>query len=527
MTRHSAVLPAHTRAARRGFTRRDRVGPIAVFVAVAMVLFGAPTLAFADEPLASELAIAAVTEVPAAEPAEPEPEAAPEPPPAEEPAPEPVTPPDPAPEPVVEPEPEPAVEPEVEAAPEAAADATDAAAAVAPELVQVLDHGGPPVQVPEWNDHVDICHATSSGSNPYVAISPSVRSIIDPNGDPDDPTDPSHAHSEHQDGRDIIPAFHYLDSEGVERFFLGLNLDLLPIFENECDLLEPSLSLSFVPCVDPGGAVPMLDVVVGNLFVGAEYELRVVEAGTDTEVGMHSFTAGSNAFEWSFGVPEPGAYDVTLHRVGTEASEDVSGTIEILPCPPPPLIPGWELVKSSDPADGAMVESGAAITYTLTAENTSEAVVEGAQAFDDLTDVLDNATLVSVDPGLSLAGDVLTWTVPALLPGESAQASYTVHVVANAGGQLLHNVVSPSAGGECPEVDAAVNGPCIVDHPVTPEIPVTPVTPVTPAGTTTVPAAKVLAATGTDSSAMLPVTLLILLLGAAGVGLGRRSRRAG
>lgn len=47
-------------------------------------------------------------------------------------------------------------------------------------------------------DHVTICHATGSSSNPYVQISPSASGVF--NG---------HLGKSHQDGRDIIPPFEY------------------------------------------------------------------------------------------------------------------------------------------------------------------------------------------------------------------------------------------------------------------------------------------------------------------------------
>ena len=46
------------------------------------------------------------------------------------------------------------------------------------------------------HEHVTICHATGSSSNPYVRISPSASGVF-------------HGHLGHQDGRDIIPPFTY------------------------------------------------------------------------------------------------------------------------------------------------------------------------------------------------------------------------------------------------------------------------------------------------------------------------------
>ncbi|WP_350347368.1 hypothetical protein ABIQ69_12080 [Agromyces sp. G08B096] len=454
------------RARRNSLSTRSAVrGGIAALTTAGLILLGLPTMAAAEEGIADPAATVAAS--PPAEPAPPPEEAPAEALPAE-PAAEEAP---PAPEP---PEEAPAAEPEAPPVEHVPADAgTDAAAAeaeasVAPpaaDAAQAAPLAGPPSTVPEWNDHVDICHATASDANPYVAISPSVRSIIDPNGDPSDPYSGGHAHALHQDLRDVIPAFDYLDAEGVQKHFPGLNLALLPILGEDCEAPAPTLQLGFVPCIAPNGELPALDVTLAGLLLAFQYEVRVYAGDTMTLVGSHTFTATGTGFQWQFDLPAPGAYLVVLHRVGDDPENDRTGTIVILPCP----TPHWLLDKSSDPADGAEVSPGELITYTLHAVNDSDTVVTGAQAYDDLADVLDDATLVELGPGLTgPAGTVLTWNVPELDPGEEATTWYTVRVDADAGGTLLHNEVEPSPGGECPTEPAALvdEDPCVVDHPV-------------------------------------------------------------
>jgi len=107
------------------------------------------------------------------------------------------------------------------------------------------------------------------------------------------------------------------------------------------------------------------------------------------------------------------------------------------------------LAKSSDPASGSSVEPGATITYTLTARNVSEAVVRNGIATDDLSDVLNHATLDAVPAGASLHGTTLTWTLPELQPDDVATLSYTVTVNSDALGQTLHNVATAGPAGFC------------------------------------------------------------------------------
>ena len=140
-----------------------------------------------------------------------------------------------------------------------------------------------------------------------------------------------------------------------------------------------------------------------------------------------------------------GAWGVNLHNVATpgpggDCTEACSTTHPT---------PRWLLAKSSDPASGSTVQPGAKITYTLTAQNVSDAVVRNGIATDDLSDVLNHATLDSVPAGATVTGTTLHWALPELQPDQTATLSYTVTVNTDALGQRLHNVATPGPGGNC------------------------------------------------------------------------------
>jgi uncharacterized repeat protein (TIGR01451 family)/fimbrial isopeptide formation D2 family protein len=126
--------------------------------------------------------------------------------------------------------------------------------------------------------------------------------------------------------------------------------------------------------------------------------------------------------------------------------------------------PHWTVVKSSDPTSGSLVDVGGTITYTLTAHNDSDARLADAIATDDLSDVLDDATLTGPLPaGLTLASDgtTLRWAVPTIeAGGADVSVSYTVTVKPDAFGEILRNHVTPDDAGDC------VASGCTTDHRV-------------------------------------------------------------
>ena len=170
--------------------------------------------------------------------------------------------------------------------------------------------------------------------------------------------------------------------------------------------------------------------------------------GTTLEWTMDTFTGTATA-TYTVKVNED-AFNATLHNVVTPPK----GSTCEGDCDTTHHTPGWRLTKSSDPVSGSVVDPSSTITYTLHALNTSEATVSGATAIDDVSDVLDDATLVQPLPaGLVYDGEnELRWDIPTMEPGDpEVTISYSVTVKADAYGEVIANVVTPGTpGGECP-----------------------------------------------------------------------------
>lgn len=138
--------------------------------------------------------------------------------------------------------------------------------------------------------------------------------------------------------------------------------------------------------------------------------------------------------------------------------------------------PRWLGWKTVDPTDGSTVLPGQDVTYTLHAENDGFVPVTGATLVDDLGDVLDDSEMVTpIAPPLSIAGDLLTWSIPTLAPGEEASISFTVRVDDDAFDRVLANLVTPSENGRCPDTvtlaasQAVPVDDCVTENP-TPDV---------------------------------------------------------
>ena len=195
--------------------------------------------------------------------------------------------------------------------------------------------------------------------------------------------------------------------------------------------------------------------------------------------------------------PAPG--DETL---AVQAAAIVSAAADDPPaCETTHFTPAWTLAKTSDPTSGSTVQPGSTISYTLTATNVADdATLTGATATDDLSQVLDHGSLVSVPTGATLSGTTLTWQIPDLAPGASATLTYQVKLDSDAWDVTLTNVATPH-GGQCVES-------CTTEHKTPPK-----------------PHEPNLPNTGGPTLAVVGVGLA-LLLGGGGLMLWSRRRKA-
>ena len=72
----------------------------------------------------------------------------------------------------------------------------------------------------------------------------------------------------------------------------------------------------------------------------------------------------------------------------------------------------WSLAKTSSPASGAVVKPGDTLTYTLAVTNSGPVPVTGATVTDDVSDLVDDATLGTLPAGITRSGTQLTLDRP-------------------------------------------------------------------------------------------------------------------
>ena len=292
---------------------------------------------------------------------------------------------------------------------------------------------------------VNVCHATSSDSNPYVFITVDDDSVKaqghlmhrdEPNktwksdglfrGSPVEAGDPK---------RDLIGD--YTDSAGVRHVYDGVINS-----EADCGSLTPpppppppvvvvvKATGSFVTVCTATAAVAN----VGSLTTGSAAPGSFRIAGTDFSIAVVSN-------QTSIAVPADAV--LRLEYVPTSGSVQV---LQILrsekACPaftPPPT---GELSKTSVPPTGSVVTPGQVIDYTVTVRNTGQVAITSAPVVDTLPDRVTVVPATVSDNGVvSADGRTITWTAN-LAPGASETYTYQgrVDATAPAGTSLVNKV---------------------------------------------------------------------------------------
>lgn len=148
-------------------------------------------------------------------------------------------------------------------------------------------------------------------------------------------------------------------------------------------------------------------------------------------------------------VVDADAYNQTLRNVVTPPPGSECQT----ECFTEHFTPHFVVSKTSEPVTGSVVNVGDTVTYTLTAHNDSLADLTGAFATDDLSDVLEHATLnTPLADGLTFDEDqqTLRWELPDLdVGGDAITVQYSVNIDQDAAAKTLTNVVTPGMGGDC------------------------------------------------------------------------------
>ncbi|WP_308797483.1 COG1361 family protein [Agromyces silvae] len=122
------------------------------------------------------------------------------------------------------------------------------------------------------------------------------------------------------------------------------------------------------------------------------------------------------------------------------------------PCTTRHPVPAYVIWATAEPESEATVQPGAMIRYRLHAWNRfSNSPVVGATAIDDLSAVLEHATLEEPLPeGLERDGDRLIWHLPELPPASGySTASFSVIVDRGEWSAELASRVEPGQGGYC------------------------------------------------------------------------------
>lgn len=243
--------------------------------------------------------------------------------------------------------------------------------------------------------------------------------------------------------------------------------------------------------VDPGSVITYTvtgrntgDTVLDPVEIGDDLRAALAHAAYNDDVSATrgDVRVADGALSWN-GVLRPGqdvviTYSVTVDAtaggetiantatgeatplIPADPSDPESPTTPGTPITPPPSStehpvnePGFAFAKTVDPAAGTAVDPGDVLTYTLTAVNTGQTVLDPVTITDDLSGVLPYATF-NADAVASIAGAAagaatldgteLSWT-GALAVGQAVTVTYSVTVSADGVGTVIENAASATA----------------------------------------------------------------------------------
>jgi fimbrial isopeptide formation D2 family protein len=284
------------------------------------------------------------------------------------------------------------------------------------------------------------------------------------------------------------------------------------------------------------GQGDLTDIAVkDSLFPAVDYTIAELKSGASDEheftvdLSSHGERTVRNVATAHAPLP-PGSTQPGLPDVSDEANVTVT---------PRPAAPGFTLTKVAAPVSGTEVTEGDSITYTVTGTNTGNTVLDPVTITDDLTDVLDNATLVAGSVTASrgelpvATADTLSWT-GRLDVGQDVVITYRVVVKAGQGGQLIHNHVHGEAVPPNPDNPDRPGTPIVppdveTRHPIpaqpSPSPSVTPTGGPTSGSTPGTPDEDHLAYTGADVIVSVFFGLGLLIVGGAVMAASRAGRR--
>lgn len=420
--------------------RKTRIA--VALVAAASLCLGPAAAAFAEEGNVAEAAArveaqeAAAPAVEAAPAAEPVAEPAAEPAPVVDPAP--VAAPDAEPAPAAA-DPAPTTADEPVASEPAAPSSAKPAASKAAKSANTASSGNTGNKGNNGNngnanpgESIGICHATGN-PNHFVYNEPNKNGV-----------ESGHAGMSHQDARDVIPPFTYIE-DGVQHSFGGQNWDssLATELNNWITVLKcagpkptppvvdttPTITVtSESPClVDEYGALIVLDITAGNLVAGKSYIVQL-KRGTNVVKGF-TFTATGATHVLSQSVSSAGSYSATITGPGDAGSTVASSTLVVTKCVPEvPETPMPTIVLSS----GLCLTEGEAFAVTAILESLVEGetytvvLTQGTATVGSASFTADATGMKELQFPITAGGD---FTATVTGPGESgAYASDSITV---------------------------------------------------------------------------------------------------